>query len=104
MSTSSSASEIGIQNTLPIPDTSADLDTFWRYVEEGMDHVFFGERVLYSRLLPLYTVVYRYMESITVKEGIKDPQSNILIHSTATVDINTFLTQRMRWGSLFTTD
>lgn len=62
-----------------MPDTSADLDTFWRYAEEGMDHLFFGDRVLVSRWMALYTVVSRYMDPITVKEGIKDPQSNILI-------------------------
>lgn len=77
MSTSFSGSENGIQSTLPIPDTSADSDTFWRYAEEGMDHVCFGDRVLLSRWMALYTVVYRYMVSITEKEGIKDPQSNI---------------------------
>lgn len=35
MSTSFSGNDNGIQSTLPIPDSSADLDTFWRYAEEG---------------------------------------------------------------------
>ncbi len=50
---------------LAMPAANADLDTTWKYLEEGVDHIMtkLQTGVSYSKYMSLYTVSYNYCTS-----------------------------------------
>lgn len=49
----------------PMPPSSADLETTWAFLEEGVDHIMtkLQTGVSYSKYMALYTVSYNYCTS-----------------------------------------
>ena len=49
----------------PMPPASADLQTTWEFLEEGVDHIMtkLQTGVSYSKYMSLYTVSYNYCTS-----------------------------------------
>ena len=50
---------------MQMPPPNADLETTWRFLEEGVDHIMvkLHEGVSYSKYMSLYTVSYNYCTS-----------------------------------------
>lgn len=84
MPTASLASKNRIQSALSIPAANADLETVWRFLEEGMDHIMSGDQISYARNMELYTVIYHYMTSMPMKgyanDQVRNAQSNVLVN------------------------
>lgn len=83
MSTTSSTTESQSQRA-PIPAANADLETTWRFLEEGLGHIMSGDQISYMDYQELYTVAYNCMAVSRMpnqSQEVANAQSDVLVYS-----------------------
>lgn len=83
MSTTSSTTESQSQRA-PIPAANADLETTWRFLEEGLGRIMSGDQISYMDYQELYTVAYNCMTVSRMpnqSQEVANAQSDVLVYS-----------------------
>lgn len=83
MSTTSSTTESQSQRA-PTPAANADLETTWKFLEEGLSHIMSGHQISYMDYQELYTVAYNCMTVSRMpnqSQEVANAQSDVLVYS-----------------------
>lgn len=83
MSTTPSTTESQSQRA-PIPAADADLETTWRFLEEGLGHIMSGDQISYMDYQELYTVAYNCMTVSRMpnqSQAVANAQSDVFLYT-----------------------